>query len=426
MNSKSISRRRFFHATGAAAAALLPSTVLGANERIHLAFIGAGGMGTGHVGMCSQMHDVRIVAVCDVDEAHQRRARDAAGGSPDLYSDFRRVLDRRDVDAVVIATPEHWHPILTLRAFEAGKDVYVEKPLAHNIREGRAVAEGVARHKRICQVGLQQRSGRHWQHAVERIRAGELGRVSMIHAWNAWNPSEMFSKLEVSQDSSPPEGVDYDMWLGPAPVRPFNRLRFHGTWYFFWDYSGGMASGWGVHLFDVVAWAMGHRIDTVSTSGGKYVFDDPRETPDTAEAVFNCRDHVLTYSMRHGNGWRPHGNSDHGIEFFGDKATLQISRSGFQIYREEDRSSRKPYYTEDAEGNNYEAHLRDFFECVRARRQPRCDAETGHVAAVYGHLANISYRTGRTITWDGERESIANDPDASALLAREYREPWTL
>lgn len=427
MHQSTISRRGMLRATaGLAAATLAPARVLGANERINLAFVGVGGMGTGHVRTCRKMDDVNIVAVCDIDESHQRRAAETAGSSPTMYGDFRRVLERKDVDAVVIATPEHWHPIIACRAFEAGKDVYTEKPLAHNIREGRIVSDSAANHKRVCQVGLQQRSGAHWQHAVERIRSGEIGKVSMVHAWNAWNAREMFGNIGRPADAPVPPGVDYDMWLGPAPVRPFNPARFHGTWYFFWDYAGAMPSGWGVHLFDIVQWAMGHEISTVAAVGGTFALDDMRETPDTMQAVFNCPGYTLTYSMRHTNGWRTHGDMDHGIEFFGDKATLQINRAGFQMYREEDRSSRAPFYKEDAEGNHYETHLRDFFACARSRGKTACDAETGHRSTIYGHLANIAYRTGRTLVWDGANERVKDDEDAARLLTREYRDPWVM
>lgn len=427
MKSRNLSRRELLRAaSGIASAALVPGRAKGANNRVHVAFIGVGSMGTGHVGLCSRMDDVNIVAVCDVDEEHQRLAAKAAGNSPKAYTDFRHVLDRNDVDAVVIATPEHWHPIIACRAFEAGKDVYTEKPIGHNIREGRIVADTARKYNRICQVGLQQRSGGHWQRAIERIRTGELGKVSMVHAWNAWNPGEMRGGFGHPADGPVPPGVDYDMWLGPAPARPFNPARFHLYWCYFWDYSGGMVSGWGVHLFDIVQWAMGFEITSVAATGGKFVLDDSRETPDTLEAVFACPGYALTYSIRHANGWRPHDDLDHGIEFFGDKATLQINRGGYRIFREEDRSSRKAFVTESAAGNNYHEHFRDFFACVRSRKPPRCDAETGHRSATYGHLANIAYRVGRTIAWDNAEESITNDDDAAALLTRDYRPPWML
>jgi predicted dehydrogenase len=304
--------------------------------------------------------------------------------------------------------------------------VYVEKPLGHNIREGRAVIDGAREHGRVVQVGLQQRSGAHWQSAVERIRGGELGRVSMVHAWNAWNMREMFGYFGKQPDAPAPRGVNYDLWLGPAPKRPFNSARFHGLWYFFWDYAGGMVSGWGVHLFDVVAWALGYGVESVSMTGAKLILDDDRETPDTAAAVFNCPGFIMHYTMRHANGWRPHGDMDHGIQFFGEEATLQVNRAGFQMYRETDRGTRKPYYSEEARTHDYREHLLDFFAAIRSRGKTRCDAEAGHQAAVYPHLANISYRVGRTVNWDAQSETIPHDPVAGALLTREYRDPWQL
>ncbi|MDZ4859377.1 MAG: Gfo/Idh/MocA family oxidoreductase [Candidatus Hydrogenedentes bacterium] len=424
---KEIARRTMLKAAAAATAtSLFPPRVHGANNRLNVAFIGTGSMGLGHVGACARMDDINIVAVCDVDEAHQRRAAEIAGGRPRTYTDFRAVLDRNDVDVVVIATPDHWHPLIAVRAFDAGIDVYTEKPLGHNIREGRMVADAARAHKRVCQVGLQQRSGPHWQHAVERIRNGEIGVVSMVHAWNAWKADEMRGGFGHPPDAEPPVGVDYDLWLGPAPARTFNPARFHLYWCYFWDYSGGMVSGWGVHLFDIVQWAMGHDIGSVSASGGKFVLDDSRETPDTLEAIFKCPKYTLTYSMRHASGWRPFGDMDHGIEFFGDTATLQINRGGFQIFREEDRDSRQPFYKEHAEGNDYDGHLRNFFACARSREQPRCDAETGHRSTIYSHLANIAYRTGRTMHWNGADETVPGDPEAQKLLTREYRKPWVL
>lgn len=427
MSPVSMSRRSLLKTAAATlAATVVSSRVLGANDRINAGFIGTGSMGMGHVNVCSQRQDIQIVAVCDVDREHQQRAATAAGSGPRQYADFRHVLERSDIDAVIIATPEHWHPLIAVRAFEAGKDVYLEKPLGHNIREGRVVADAAKEHGRICQVGLQQRSGSHWQNAVDRIRAGELGKVTSVHAWNAWSAGEMRGGFGHPPDGPAPEGVDYDLWLGPAPARPFNPARFHLYWCYFWDYSGGMVSGWGVHLFDIVQWAMGSEIQRVSASGGKFVLDDSRETPDTFDAIFDCGSYTLSYSLRHANGWRPHGGQDHGIEFFGGKGTLQINRNGFQMFAEEDRGTRKPYYSESAEGDYYSEHLANFFDCVRTRAQPRCPAETGHVSTIYPHLANMAYRSRKQIQWDAATESILDNAEAAALLSRSYRAPWVL
>lgn len=425
MGTDTTSRRGFMKSAAALTSlSIMPGAVLGANDRISLGFVGVGGMGLAHLIQYAKMQDVHIAAICDVDAAKREQAKAASGGSPKLVSDFRKLLEMKDVDAIVCATPEHWHPIIALRAFEAGKDAYIEKPLAHNIREGRLVADAAQQHQRIVQIGYQQRSGSHWGPAVERIKAGELGKISMVHAWNAWNGREMLGDMGNPPEEPVPDGVDYDMWLGPAPLRPFNRNRFHGKWYFFWDYSGGMVSGWGCHLFDIVGWAMGHDVLSAACSGGKFVTTDNRDTPDTATAIFTYPNFTLTYSMRHYSGWRPHDNSDHGIEFFGDNATLQITRGGYKIFLEEDRTTRTTHVTEKLTNDSYWDHKRNWLECIRTRQQPRCNAETGHQSTIFGHLANIAYRTGRTLQWDRSAETFKNGAEACAYLTREYRQPW--
>ncbi|HPD30741.1 MAG TPA: Gfo/Idh/MocA family oxidoreductase [Phycisphaerae bacterium] len=437
MNSRSdrINRRQFLEGTlgGMALASMSRAQApgletLGANERIRLGCIGTGGQGTHHIGQWAKMNDVRIVAVCDVDQARLANAAKVAGSSPDMTKDFREVLGRKDIDAVCIATPDHWHTPLAIRACQAGKHIYVEKPISHNVREGRAIADAARKAGVVVLHGTQQRSSSHWGNAVRRIKDGEIGKVNMVHAWNAWATEQMFGNIGRPDDAAdPPPGVDYDMWLGPAPKRKFNPAHFHGTFYFFWDYAGGMISDWAVHLFDIVMWAMGYGFKSVSTIGGKFVHDDMRETPDTASAVFECSGYNLYYSMRHGNSWKPHGKLDHGIEFFGTEGTLQIDRMGFQIYDEQNSAQRKPRYSEEDKVDDSFEHKRHFLDCIRSKAtKPRCDAEEGHKACIYGHLANIAYRVGRRIEWDAAKETILSDPEAEKLLARTYREPWTL
>jgi len=433
MSDLKLHRRTFVKAASSAAlAATLPRPVFGANDRVGVAIVGLNGIGSMHYNQFAQMEDVNVVALCDVDSSVLDRVMAKAEKKPLLVGDFRKVLDMKDVDVVVVSAPDHWHALIATRACEAGKDVYVEKPLGHNIREGRAVVDAARKHGRIVQVGLQQRSGPHWIHAVERIKNGEIGKITSVHVWNAWSPEEMRGDLGSPADGEAPEGVDYDMWLGPAPKRPFNKVRFHGSWYFFWDYSGGMMSAWGVHLFDVVMWAMGPEIDSVAAYGGKLAHPDIRETPDTAHAVFQCPAYSMCYSMRHGNGWRPHGDMDHGIEFFGSEGTLQINRWGYHLFRDADRDTREPYDSERADESHgggltdYWRHKRNLLDCIRSRNKPNADVEMGHIGSIPGHLANVAYRVGRSIRWDGENESIPEDPEAAPFLTREYREPWVL
>lgn len=431
MAARGVTRRRLMIGSVAAAATtILGRTAAaarrapGANGRVVIGFIGAGGQAVAHIRGLVTMSDVDIAAVCDVDVARRSAAAMLTDSSPRLFGDYRKLLEMKDIDAVFVATPDHWHALASIAALEAGKHVYFEKPCAHNIREGRAMAETAKRSGKVTLMGVQQRSGKHWQHAVTRIQAGELGKISMVHAWNAWKTEEMFGDLGKPADGPQPAGVDYDLWLGPAPERRFNPARFHGTWYFFWDYGGGMVSGWAVHLFDVVQWAMGPEIRSAVMSGGRQVFDDCRETPDTATAVFECPGYTFTYTMRHGNGWRPHGDADHGIEFFGDKGTLQLNRNGYQFYRDEDRDARKPHQQELAADDALLEHKRHFFDCIRTGAKSRCDAQVGHLSTVPCHLANISYRVGRKIHWDAKGEEIVGDAEATKLLTREYRPPW--
>ncbi|MBN1422747.1 MAG: Gfo/Idh/MocA family oxidoreductase [Planctomycetes bacterium] len=426
---EAFSRRSFLKGTagGALAATLAGSSarVLGANERIRLGYIGTGGRGGFHLGQFGSMPDVENVAVCDVDRGHLEGAAKRAGPRAKAFADFRKLIDLKDVDAVVVSPPDHWHAIPTIRACQAAKDVYVEKPIGHNIREGRAIADAAEKNDRIVVIGVQQRSGPHWIDAIAKIRKGDIGKVTLVHVWNSWSLGEMGGGggqgIGNPPDGPEPEGVDYDMWLGPAPKRAFNPARFHFTFYFHWDYAGGMVSDWGVHLFDVVLWAMGDEVLSAATAGGKHFFKDARETPDTVATTFECPGYTMVYTMRHANGLDPHGGMDHGIEFFGSQATLRINRNGYQILPE---GGGAPLSFPGAPMD--EPHKRNFLDCVRSRKRPNADALVGHLGAVVSHLANISYRVGRKIVWDPKREEIAGDPEASALLGRTYREPWRL
>ena len=421
------SRRRFFGTCAAGvAASRFAAGAAGAHDRIHLAFIGTGGRGGYLLDCYRRMPQVKVLGVCDVDRGRLDGAAARAGSGVVKTTDYREILDIKDVDGVVVAPPDHWHAIPTLQAIDAGKDVFCEKPIGHNVREGRLIADAAAREKRVVQIGLQHRSAPHFIEAVRRIRAGELGTVSHVHAWNCWGLNGMGSSgpagIGVCPDADPPEGVDYDRWLGPAPARRFNPRRFHFYFYFFWQYSGGMVSAWGVHLFDVVEWAMGSAFRSVTTKGGMHVYKDMRETPDTAEAVFEYPDYALVYSMRHGSGYPYHGRMDHGIMFFGTQAALTINRAGFEITPE---GADRPSFTMRDQGMDAQ-HQRNFLECIQSRKPPAADPLSGHQGAIPGHLANIAYRVGRTVNWDAAAETIPGDPQAAALLTREYRAPYVL
>ena len=440
MSTKSSSRRDFVKtlAAGTAGAALSTPAVsyariLGANERISVGMIGMGRMARGHLNALLDQPDAQVLALCDVYEPNLRWAASQAPEA-ETYTDFRAVLDHPDVDAVFVATPDHWHALPTVMACDAGKDVYVEKPSSVYIAEGRKMVEAARRNNRVVQVGTQQRSGEHFQYVVELVRSGQLGPISFVRTWNYGNAYP--DGIGHPPDSDPPPGLDWDRWLGPAPERPFNINRFGvlhdedlnytrwASFRWFWEYAGGMMTDWGVHLIDIVQLAMDVDYpEAVATMGGKFYLNDNRETPDTLQATFQYPGFVCTYENRQCNG-RPLEGNGYGIMFHGTAGTLFIDRAGFEVMPESD-SDLMPMQAQRV-GNSHRKHVQNFLECVKSRRQPTSDIEIGHRSSSTAILGNIAYRTGRRITWDGEKEEIVGDPEASKLLAHHYRDPWTL
>ena len=414
----------------AGGAPAVSSNPLGANDTVRLGLIGCA-RGKHNLRCCLEAPNTEVVALCDVDSARLAGTLKEIGGKPDTYGDFRRIIDRQDIDAVIIATPDHWHAIPALQAIRAGKDVYLEKPIGHTIYEGQILVETARAHKRVVEVGLQQRSGTIFQEAVKLVNSGEIGKVSVVRCFNAWNQwvggSGRSRGIGKPPDCDPPEGVDYDMWLGPAPKRPFNPNRFHWNYIYYWDYSGGMLMAWGVHLVDIALWAMKVKgPEAVTTSGGTYILTDSRETPDTAEAIFEFPDFTMIYSCRHATAF-PMGSRrlDHGIQFFGSQATLLVDRSGYQIIPEGEKNP-EPVLSPPELNSGEGVHQRRFIECVRSREAPVCDILEGHRSTTALQLANISYHTGRKIFWNAEKEQIINDADAARRIGKEYRAPWSL
>ena len=427
----SVTRRSFIKTAGgalAAGAALggAPAIgALGANEKIGLGFIGVGGRGGFHLSQFSKMDDVNVIAVADCSQSKRdaalKRAR-AKNPNAQAFEDYRKVLDLKEVDAVVVAPPDHWHVIPSIYACQAGKDVYVEKPIGQNVREGRALVQAARKYDRVVQLGTQHRSGPTWIEAVDIVKSGGIGKVSLVRSWNCWDTKSIHADMGNPPDSDPPPGVNYDLWLGPAKKRPFNPRHFDFYFYYFWEYSGGMLSAWGVHLFDVVTWALGPTIKSVTTIGGKFVYNDARDMPDTAGVLFECPGYVHTYEVRHGNGKDPWGGMDHGLEFYGTTGAIWINRNGYTLFPEENRKNAKFV----ADRGQDEQHKRNWLDCIRSRKRPNADIELGQLGCVPGFLGNIAYRVGRKIQWDGEKETIPGDPEADKLLGREYREPYVL
>jgi predicted dehydrogenase len=449
MSNSAVTRRGFVEAVGLSAGAAIVAGAPGIgkaaspNGKVRIGIIGAGNRGVELLNAFLPQPDVEIVAVADVDDRHAAGAADrvkkANGHTPETSRDYRFMLDRKDVDAVIIATPDHWHALPAICAVMAGKDVYVEKPIAHNVAEGKAMVAAARKYKRIMAVGTQQRSSEHFRKAVEIVRSGRLGKVFWIQTWNFENISP--TGMGRYPDSDAPSYVDYDRWLGPAPKRPFNINRFHLLFRWFFDYAGGMMCDWGVHLNDVVLWALdakGPR--TVSAAGGIFTTDDDRDTPDTLQVVYEFTGCTLTYSMRKGNGMKLYGHS-YGILFCGTDGSLFLDRDGYEIAPETtvlpygirlvhgDRPTRVIKLKQESvkEANDgQDAHVRNFLDCLRSRARPAADIEVAHRSTNTCHLGNIALKVGRKLTWDTETETVKDDSEANDLLAREPRKGFEL
>jgi predicted dehydrogenase len=427
-----IERRSFIKqsiATGITAAAA-GNKILGANDRIRIGVIGLGRQGRGVMRTFAKNSDVEIAALCDVYQPQIDAAiKDARLEGVKTFRDFRQLLDLKDIDAVIVATPDHWHPLNLIMACQTGKDVYVEKPISVTVEEGRKMVQAARKYNRIVQVGTQQRSGDHYQKAAEIVRSGQIGKVTSVHSWNYGNSAP--DGIGNPADGSPPDGLDWDLWLGPAPMRPFNANRFGvhpdrwSTFRYFWDYAGGMMTDWGVHHLDIVQMVMG--VDAplaVNASGGKYVLRDNRDTPDTLIVTYEYPGFLCTYENREGNG-QPIDGHGYGITFYGTDATLFIDRDYFEIRSEKERKDAEP---QRVAGKNKqgEEHVRNFLDCVKTRNLPICDIEVGHRSTTTALLGNVALRSGRRIVWNAKLEKVEGDQAGSKYLSREYRKPWKL
>jgi predicted dehydrogenase len=438
----SIRRRDFLRLTAAGtlgAGFLLHSRpasarIRGANERVRIGVIGTGRQGISNMRNALRHPDVQVVAVCDVYVPNLELGAAEAPGAQ-RYSDFRHVLDREDIDAIMIGTPDHWHALQTIMACQAGKDVYVEKPISVGVQEGRKMVEAARRHDRVVQVGTQQRSGVHFQRAADVVQSGILGTISQVRTWNFGN--ETPAGIGSPPDSEPPADLDWEMWLGPAPYRLFNANRFGvfpdrwSSFRWFWDYAGGMMTDWGVHWIDIVHMAMGvDAPESVTTVGGKFVLQDNRETPDTILATFQYPGFICTYENRVANA-APISGKTNGILFHGTEGTLFLDRQGFEVLPERRREGettvdRMEAMSAENSNPNHQDHIHNFVDCVKSRATPVCDIEVGHRSTTAALLGNISYRTGRRIQWDAERERIVGDREADRQLVRPYRRPWRI
>jgi predicted dehydrogenase len=411
-------------------AAVLGAAAVSPNDKIAVGFIGLGGMGSGTLNGFLQHDDVDVRAVCDVYEPHANQAKEKVekvrGKAPDVFKDFRALLDRKDIDAVVVSTPDHWHAIVSILACKAGKDVYCEKPLTYCIAEGQAMVKAARDNKRVTQMGTQIHAGENYHRVVELVRSGALGKIHLVRVWIA---GSRYPGLGSPPDSDPPAGLDWNMWQGPAHERPFNPNRFLFNFRWFWDYAGGVLSDMGCHVLDLVHWAM--QVDapmTATSSGHRYVLEDNAETPDTQDVIYEYPGFSVVWSHMFGNS---HGFEDRGlgVMFYGTNGTLVADYGSYKIHAEKGRMDG---FKEPAPSlPRSPGHHREFLNAIRSRQLTSCDWSYGHRLTSVVHLGNMALKSGSKLRWDAQRElcvDAAGNPDkhANHLLTREYRAPWKL
>ncbi len=410
------------------------------NDRIQIGVIGCNGMGWSNTNSMLKNPQVDLVALCDVDQSVlERRLTDykkIRSNIPQTYRDYRQLLERNDLDAVIIGTPDHWHCLPMVEAVQKGKHVYVEKPIANTIEECRIMVEAARQTGKIVQVGQWQRSGSHYKKAIELVRSGVLGNIRLVKVWayQGW-----MKPVPIVSDEPVPSGVDYDKWLGPAPQRPFNKNRFHFNFRWFWDYAGGLMTDWGVHEIDIALYAMNaqHPI-SVMASGGKLAYpDDASETPDTLQAVFKYKDFSMLWEHATGIDHGPYGRRE-GIAFIGNNGTLVVNRQGYEVLVEKESKGysaagspkMKPIDAHQRpSGVNYlDLHTQNFLDAIKSNDSSQLNTPigSGSIAAINAQMGNIAFKTGTKLNWDGNKGVFIKNKQANELIKAKYHNGWKL
>lgn len=445
--------RREFVKTSAkiVAGATIASTIPGSlscakgfspNDKIVLGLIGGNGMGYSDLRAHLNLPNIECAAICDVDNnvANKRAAdvekimidKEAKGvkvtyKKPKLYNDYRKLLEDKDIDAVIIGTPDHWHAKIMIDACQAKKDVYCEKPMGNSIEEVVRMEKAAKRYKRVVQVGQWQRSDPHFYDAMEFVHSGKLGKIRTVKTWcyQGW-----LAPPPVVADSAVPEGVDYDMWLGPATKRPFNKNRFHFQFRWFWDYAGGLMTDWGVHLIDIGLWGMkaGTPVSAMS-GGGKYAFPaSAAETPDTQQVIYEFGDWCMIWDHAMGIDRGPY-NSDHGIAFIGNNGTLVVDRRHWKVIPEGSGDNKKMEEVPVTKSVNQglPLHAKNFIDSMRTRNyDTNASVTIGKEVAKVAHMGNIAMKTGRKIYWDDKKKLFLNDEESTGMVTPVYKNGWEL
>lgn len=430
-------------AAAGAATALSYTKIRGANDRVRVGFIALGNRGDQVLDAFLLQNDCEVTAVCDIYQPYMDFASKKIGGSPRQFKDYRKLIELKDIDAVAVCTPDHWHALQMIAACQAGKDVYVEKPLSLCVQEGRKMVEAAKKYKRVTQVGIHRRSATFVREAADIVRSGALGKVMAVRAFHIQN--EWPNGIGNPKDEAPPEGFDWESWLGPAPKRPYNKNRGFYRFRWFWDYSGGQVTNFGVHYLDAIHMSLGQQIpEAVTALGGKFAIDDNREIPDTLEVLWQYPNGTLvTFTQINANSHAA-GLNNGEIEFRGTKGTLYLKSNGYEVLpdaispneffarspidrgKDNWRRGSKPMIEAKAGKGDADTrhHARNFLDCVKSREQCHCDIESGHRSTSTCLIANIAFKMRAFLEWDGTTERFKNQSAANKLLAYQYRAPY--
>ena len=442
-------RRNFVKGAGAALAGgmIFTPEIMGyakkpisQNEKFTIGVIGCNGMGWSNTNSFLKMKDVDLVGICDVDSnVVKKRLTDYAAlrkNTPKSYADYRELLNNKEIDAVIIGTPDHWHCKIMVDAVKAGKHVYVEKPIANSIAECNLMVAAQKKTGKIVQAGQWQRSGPHYRKAIEIVRSGVLGKIRLVKVWayQGW-----MKPVSVVPDSAAPAGVDYNFWLGPAAKRNFNANRFHFNFRWFWDYAGGLMTDWGVHEIDIALYAMEASAPiSVMATGGKLAYpDDASETPDTLQAIFQYKDFNMLWEHATGIDNGPYKRRE-GIAFIGNNGTLVVDRGGYEVIVEhqaegysasgKSKMDTIEAYVKPNELNYLDLHTQNFVEAVKKNDQSFLNTpiHSGSVAAINAQMGNIAYKTGSKVFWDTKNENFGANTEANKLIKSAYHNGWEM
>ena len=434
MNSN---RRSFIKKTAVAAAAVsvapaVFSACASPGEKVNVGLVGCRSQGFADLkSFLRKDNNVECVALCDVDqhilEDRAAEVEKMTQKKPIMYSDFRKLIDNPDIDAVIIGTPDHWHAYIMMAALEAGKHVYVEKPMGHSIEECNAMVAMAEKHPKLAvQVGMWQRSSKHWFEASDIVKSGKLGHVHLVKAWIYKGYDTPYP---VMPDTEAPDYVDYDMWLGPAPKRPFNLNRFHYNFRWWYDYAGGAMTDWGVHLLDFALYGMDAGNPQTISPGGGIFYHQPGaiETPDIQQALYGYPDKTIIWECGLNPGIGPYLRG-HGVAFIGEKGTLVVDRGGYEVIPDRSNEKKGPFFDSIKQknyGDGLNEHVENFLKCIREGGTPNASVQIGAKVAIVAEMGNIAYRTKKVIHWDDTSKKF-EEPDADQLRMVSHRSPWQL